>query len=250
MRRSIPLLLVLFCCTGAYSQFNIDYNFTRPLGQQGKHITQMHGAVFSYDVKLKGLPFYVSPEIGLNIYGLKTLEQELPFDNGYTTKTNVNYNTSMNTYGVSLRFQPNTGKSFQPFLAIRTGAVHYYSSMTIEDPEDPLGCRALEKKALVKDLTWMASGGAGFKLDGKAFSGRESRVAMNFAVFYTHGGEAEYLKMHKGGHDHSSDPKSQDYYVKFEHIPSGTVHEHALGKIHKTVTQLLEVRLGVEFKFD
>lgn len=251
MRRSLLLVLVLFCCTSAFSQFNIQYNFTRPLGEQGKHISQMHGAVLSFDLKLKGSPFYVSPEIGLNIYGLKTLEQELPFDNGYVTKTNVNYNTSMNTYGVALRFQPSAGKNFQPFLAVRTGVVHYYSNMTIEDPEDPLGCRALEKKILVKDLTWMASGGAGFRLDGKAFSGKESRVAMDFAVFYTHGGEAKYLKMHKG-HDHSSapDPKSQDYYVKFEHIPSGEVHEHALGKLYTTATQLLEIRLGVQFKLD
>jgi hypothetical protein len=248
MRRSLPLLMVLFC-TSAFSQFNIQYNFARPVGEQGKHITQMHGAVISFDVKLKNAPFYVSPEIGLNIYGLKTLEQELPFDNGYVTKTNVNYNTSMNTYGVALRFQPSTGKNFQPFLAVRTGVLHYYSNMTIEDPEDPLGCRALEKKVLVKDLTWMASGGAGFRLDGKAFSGKESRIMLDFGAFYTYGGEAEYLKM-SNSHDHSADPKSQDYYVKFEHIPSGDVHEHALGRIYRTATQLLEFRLGVQFKLD
>lgn len=240
--------MVLFCSTGAFSQFNIQYNFVRPVGEQGKHITQMHGAVLSFDIKLKNSPFYISPEIGTNIYGLKTVEQELPFDNGYVTKTDVNYNTSMNNFAVALRFQPPTGKHFQPFLAVRTGVLYYHSSMTIEDPEDPLGCRALEKRALVKDITWMASAGAGFRLDGKAFSGKESRVALDFAAYYTHGGEAQYLKMNKG-HDHSApDPKSQDYYVKFQHIPSGEVHEHALGKVYTTASQLVELRLGVQFK--
>lgn len=243
-------MVAFICSAGAFSQLNMQYNFTRPLGEQGKRVNQMHGVVLSYDFKLKNSPFYIAPEVALNIYGLKTLEQDLPFDNGYVTRTNVNYTTSMNSYAVALRFQPPTGKNFQPFIALRTGALHYYSSMTIEDPEDPMGCKALEKKVLVKDFTWMASGGVGFRLDGKAFSGRESRVALDFGAFYTRGGEAQYLKM-SNDHDHSSgDPKQENYYVKFQHIPSGTVHEHAIGKIYKTPAQLLEFRLGVQLKLD
>jgi hypothetical protein len=250
MRKSLPLLMVaLISCAGAFSQANMQYNFTRPLGEQGKHINQMHGVVLSYDFKLKHSPFYIAPEISFNIYGLKTLEQELPFDNGYVTRTDVNYTTSVNTYAVALRFQPPTGKNFQPFLAFRTGALHYHSNMTIEDPEDPMGCEALEKKVLVKDFTWMASAGAGFRLDGKAFSGKESRVSLDFGAFYTRGGEAEYLKM-SNDHEHSTNPKDEYYYVKFQHIPSGTVHEHAIGKLYKTAAQMLEFRLGVQLKLD
>lgn len=249
MRKSLPALVVMLAVSfHAFSQLNMQYNFVRPVGKQGDNINQMHGLVLSWDIKLKNSPFYVTPELGLNIYGLKTLEQELPFHNGYVTTTDVNYTTSMNTYAVALKFQPPSKTNFQPFLAIRAGGVHYHSNMTIEDPEDPMGCRALEKKVLVKDFTWMASGGAGFRLDGKAFSGRQSRVAIDFSAFYTHGGEAEYLKMGKG-HDHGSgDPKSNMYYVKFEHIPSGEVHEHAIGTIYTTATRLLEFRLGVHIK--
>lgn len=249
MRKSIPALLVLLCCSMyGFSQLNMQYNFSRPVGEQGANISQMHGVVFSFDIKVKNSPFYVTPEVGLNLYGLKTLQQELPFSNGYVTTTDVNYTTSMNTYAVGLKFMPPTKKNFQPYLAIRAGALHYHSNMTIEDPEDPMGCRALEKKVLVKDLTWLASGGAGFKLDGKAFSGKESRVAIDFGAYYTHGGEARYLKMSKG-HDHTASPKADTYYVKFEHIPSGEVHEHAVGTTYTTATQLLEFRLGISLKF-
>ena len=250
MRKCLPALIVMLSLSlNSFSQLNMQYNFIRPVGEQGDNISSMHGLVLSFDVKIKNSPFYVTPELGLNVYGLKTLEQELPFHNGYVTKTDVNYTTSMNTYAIGLKFQPPTTHSFQPFLAIRAGAIHYHSNMTIEDPEDPMGCRALEKRALVKDLTWMASGGAGFRLDGKAFSGKESRVAIDFGAFYTHGGEARYLKMSKG-HDHTavSSPKADMYTVKFEHIPSGEVHEHAIGTVYNTATQLLEFRLGVHLK--
>ena len=248
MRKSLPALLVmLFFSFHGFSQLNLQYNFTRPVGEQGDNINSMHGLVLSWDIKIKNAPFYVVPELGFNLYGLKTLEQELPFNNGYVTKTDVNYTTSMNTYAVGLKFQPPTSKNFKPFLAVRAGALHYHSSMTIEDPEDPMGCRALEKRALVKDLTWMASGGAGFRLDGKAFSGKESRLALDFSAFYTRGGQAEYLKMSKG-HDHTADPKANMYTVKFEHLPSGDVHEHAIGTVYNTVTQLLEFRLGLHVK--
>jgi hypothetical protein len=250
MRKSLPAVLVMLCFSfHGFTQLNMQYNFTRPVGEQGNNISSMHGLVLSFDIKVKNSPFYVTPEIGLNVYGLKTLEQELPFDNGYVTKTDVNYTTSMNTYAIGLKFQPPTKNNLQPFLAIRAGALHYHSNMTIEDPEDPMGCRALEKRALVKDLTWMASGGAGFRLDGKAFSGKDSRVALDFGAFYTYGGEARYLKMTKN-HDHSTstNPKASEYAVKFEHIPSGEVHEHAIGTVYNTVTQLLEFRLGVHIK--
>ena len=242
--------MLLSFSTLSYSQLSLQYNFTRPVGGQGDYINQMHGAVLSYDFKIKNSPFYIAPEIGLNVYGMKTLQQELPFDNGYVTRTDVNYTTSMNSYGVVLRVQPSTGKKFQPYGAARFGALHYHSNMTIEDPEDPLGCKALERKALLNDLTWMASAGAGFRLDGSVFSGRHSIVSLDFGAFYTRGGEAEYLKMSKG-HDHTAmDPKSRMYYVKFQHIPSGEVHEHAIGTIYKTTSQLLEFRLGIHVKLN
>lgn len=250
MRRCLPALAVVLSLSfSAAAQFNLQYNFSRPIGEQGQNINAAHGFVMSYDFKLKNSPFFIAPEIGLNVYGMKTLEQELPFSNGYVTKTDVHYTTSVNTYGAVLRFQPIITKNFQPYAALRAGALHYHSNMTIEDPEDPLGCKALEKKVLVKDLTWMASGGVGFRLDGKAFSGKPSKVAVDFGAFYTHGGNARYLKM-SNSHDHAPDPKSNTYYVKFQHIPSGEVHEHALGKVYETPTQMLEFRLGIQVKLN
>jgi hypothetical protein len=250
MRRCLPALaIVLSLSFSAAAQLNFQYNFSKPVGIQGQNINAAHGFVASYDFKIKNSPFFIGPEIGLNIYGMKTLEQELPFSNGYVTKTDVHYTTSMNTYAAVLRFQPVTSKNFQPYAALRAGALHYHSNMTIEDPEDPLGCKALEKKVLVKDLTWMASGGVGFRLDGKAFSGKPSKVALDFGAFYTHGGNARYLKM-SNSHDHGPDPKANTYYVKFQHIPSGEVHEHALGKVYETPTQMLEFRLGIHVKLN
>jgi len=250
MRKGLLAVLLVCISTFAFSQLSLQYNFTRAVGEQGEAISQMHGAVLTYEFKVKNTPFYIGPELGLNVYGLKTIEQELPFDNGYVTKTDVNYTTSMNTYGIIMRIQPQTGKNFQPYGAVRFGALHYHSNMTIEDPEDPLGCKALEKRALVKDLTWMASAGMGFRLDGKAFSGRQSKVALDFGAFYTRGGEAEYLKMSKG-HDHANmDPKAKMYYVDFQHIPTGEVHQHAIGTVYKTRSQLLEFRLGILVKLD
>ncbi|HYC27384.1 MAG TPA: hypothetical protein VEB42_01195, partial [Chitinophagaceae bacterium] len=79
----------------------------------------------------------------------------------------------------------------------------------------------------------------------------ESKVALDFGAFYTYGGNAEYLKMAKSEHDHSSmDVKSRMYYVQFQNIPTGEIHEHALGVIHETPTTMLEFRLGIQVKLD
>lgn len=252
MRRCLPAFFILLSFSfSAAAQINMQYNFSRPVGEQGQHISAAHGFVMSYDIKLKNSPFYFAPEVGFNVYGMKTIKQDLVFTNGYATQTDVHYTTSVNTYAAVLRFQPPTAKNFAPYLAIRGGAVHDHSNMTIEDPDDPLGCKALEKKVLVRDISWMASGGAGFRLDGKAFSGKESKVALDFGAFYTYGGTAEYLKMVKSEHDHSAmDPKSRMYYVQFQNIPTGEIHEHALGVIHETPTTMLEFRLGIQVKLN
>src|SRR5215510_1074429 len=136
MRKTLLLLLNL-TCLATFGQFNMYYDFTRPLGEQGEHIATAHGINFGYESRLKKSPFLLGAEVGFNFYGLKTVEQELPFHNGYVTKTNVHYATSFNTYAVSLKLQPKTEKYVKPYGLIRTGALHYHSNMSIDDPDDP-----------------------------------------------------------------------------------------------------------------
>jgi hypothetical protein len=249
MRNSTLLLLLNLTCLASYGQFSVYYDFTRPLGEQGQNISTAHGLNFGYEHRLKQSPFLVGGEIGLNYYGLKTVEQELPFHNGYVTKTDVHYATSFTTFAVNLKFQPETKKYVKPYGLIRAGLMNYHSNMTVDDPEDPLGCTALEKKVLVKDNTWMASAGAGTSLDWKVFNPKtSSRLQLDFAVLYTVGGTADYLKMSKPSD--GVDPKGRLYYVEFEHIPTGEVHEHAIGRVYNSMTNMLTVRLGIRFLLD
>ena len=249
MRNYTLLLLLNLTCLASFSQFSVYYDFTRPLGEQGSHISTAHGINFGYEHRLKKSPFLVGGELGFNFYGLKTIEQELPFHNGYVTKTDVHYATSFTTYAVNLKLQPETKKLVKPYGLIRTGVLNYHSNMTVDDPEDPLGCKALEKKVLVRDYTWMASAGGGTSLDWKVFNPKSSSTfQLDFGILYTIGGTADYLKMSKTSD--GADPKGQLYYVQFEHIPTGEVHEHAIGRVYNSVTNMLTIRLGIKLVFD
>jgi len=248
MRKCLLLLLIASSLTG-YGQFNLSYDFSRPVNEQGQHITSAHGLVLGIEKRLHRSPFLVGAEVSFNIYGLKTLEQELPFHNGYVTKTDVHYTTSFNTYGFTLKLQPETRKNFQPYGSIKAGVLHYHSNMTIDDPDDPLGCKPLDKKVLVKDLTWLASAGGGTSIKWQAFNPNSaSDMLIDLGIFYTVGGNADYLKMSKGSDP--VDPKGRNYYVKFEHVATGEVHEHAVGKVYTSPTTMLNFRLGVRFSLD
>ncbi len=243
------LLLLNLSCLAAFGQFNIVYDFSRPLGEQGEHIKAVHGLNFGYDHRLKQSPFLVGAELGFNIYGLKTVEQELPSHNGYVTKTNIHYTTSFTTYAASLKLQPETNKNVKPYGIVRTGVLHYHSNMTIDDPDDPLGCKPLEKKVLVKDFTWMASAGAGTSLNWKLFNPKSSSMLqVDLAILYTMGGAADYLKMSKSSDP--VDPKGKLYYAKFEQVSTGEVHEHPVGKIYNSITSLLTIRAGIRLTLD
>jgi hypothetical protein len=249
MRKSTLLLLLNLTCLASFSQFSINYDFTRPLGEQGRNISSAHGFSMGYDHRLKHSPFLVGAEFGLNYYGLKTVEQELQFHNGYITKTDVHYATSFTTFAINLKLQPETKKHVKPYGVFRTGVLNYHSNMTIDDPDDPLGCRALEKKVLVQDYTWMASAGGGTTLDWQVFNPKSaSRVQVDLGILYTLGGNAEYLKMQKT--TDGVDPKGRLYYVDFQHIPTGEVHDHAIGKVYNTMTSLLTIRAGLRFQID
>src|ERR1700730_5057105 len=212
MRKYLLLLLNLSSMV-CFGQFNLVYDFTRPLGEQGKHISTAHGLTLGFESRLKQSPFLWGAELGLNIYGLKTITQDLPSHNGYVTKTDVHYTTSFTTYAASLKLQQPTAKHVKPYGLMRTGILHYHRNMTIDDPDDPLGCKPLEKKVLLKDFTWLASAGLGTNLDWKLFNPTSSSmIQLNFAVLYTMGGPADYLKMSKTSD--GVDPKGKLYYVK------------------------------------
>jgi hypothetical protein len=249
MRNSTLLLLLTLTCLASFSQFSVNYDFTRPLGEQGRNISSAHGISFGFEHRLKNSPLLVGAELGMNYYGLKTVEQELPFHNGYVTKTDVHYATSFTTYAISLKLQPETKKHVKPYGIFRTGMLNYHSNMTIDDPDDPLGCEALEKKVLVKDYTWMASAGGGTALDWQVFNPKSrSRLQVDLGVLYTLGGNADYLKMQKTSD--GVDPKGKLYYVEFQHIPTGEVHDHAIGKVYNTMTSFLTIRAGIRFLLD
>jgi len=249
MRKSTLLLLLNLTYLASFSQFAMNYDFTLPLGEQGQNISTAHGFSFGYEHRLKGSPFLLGGELGLNYYGLKTVEQELPFHNGYVTKTDVHYATSYNTFTINLKLQPETKKHVKPYGIVRTGLLNYHSNMTIDDPDDPMGCKALEKKVLVKDYTWMASAGGGTTLDWQFFNPKSnSRLQVDLGVLYTLGGNADYLKMKKTGD--GVDPKGDLYYVEFQHIPTGEVHDHAIGRVYNTITSMLTIRAGIRFQID
>ncbi|HKP32574.1 MAG TPA: hypothetical protein VJT83_07600 [Chitinophagaceae bacterium] len=248
MRKCI-LLLLTFCSVTGYSQFNIHYDFTRPVGEQGEHIASAHGLSFGIEQRLQKSPFLVGAEISFNLYGLKTIQQDLPFHNGYVTTADVHYTTSFNTYGLTLKLQPESKKNFKPFGSIKAGLLHYHSNMTIDDPADPLGCRPLDKKVIAKDFTWTASAGTGASIKWQAFnSSSASDMMIDLGVYYTVGGNAEYLKMSRS--TDPVDPKGKIYYVKFEHVATGEVHDHPVGKVYTSPATMLSFRLGVRFPLD
>ncbi len=239
MRKNLLFLAVATLSLSAYGQFNIQYNFSKPIQEQGEHIKQVHGLLFGYDIALKKSNFSIGPEIGFNMYGIKRMEKFLPFTNGYITKTYVHFTTSMNTYGAAFKFYPYEGKKARPYIALRGGALHYYSKMVIEDPEDPDGCEALEERVLLKDFTWFGSAGSGVK-----FHLKKHRLDIDFGVFYTIAGEAEFLKM-EHAHQPTNNPKAKPYTAQFRHIPTGEIHEHAIGTVYSTRGSMIDFKLGV-----
>jgi hypothetical protein len=251
----ISLSLIGFF-TQAQERFTISYAFNKPILNMKDHLNQIHGLNIALEKRIKNTGLYLGAEISANFYGIKTVEQTLPFGTGYVTTTDVNYTDMVNQYGGRIRYEFMPNAKFTPYLSGRLGLLHYFSKMTIQDPNDADGCEPLDSRLNHMAFTYAGGVGAGFVLSGSLFGKKcNDDFKIDFGVSLNRGGRATYLQSQKF-HNHNSTapttPPSGTKYVtaQFRHRPSGTVHEHPLGTLHTSTFNTLQFQLGVSIPLD
>jgi len=259
MRTRLLAIIVLSSSLSCVAQtdFGISYRLGVPLQKMADHMRPAHQAVFSGNYRLpikKHQQVWVGAELGIGNYAHKTIEQTFQFRDGSTTQTDVRYNSSLAYANAVLRYDIPLKGRVTPYVNLKGGYTSFYTSIYIEDPTDPDGCKALDKDVALKDgsMTW--GYGGGFRVNISKKGRKANTYLLDFNVSTMRGGNVDYLNVKTlGEHNHNGQPSEEGVKpltTKFINVNTQDIHEHQLAEVYNSDIRLLQVNMGLIMKFD
>ena len=249
MKKLIFIAIVVICMSDAFGQrwdLGSSFNYARPVGSMARNIDNGFGITLEGARILKNVPFSIGAELAYNAYGYDKTRQQYTFDDGSVTDTYVVVTNSFTNLLVTGKFFLRNTKLINPYLSGKLGYSWYRTLLTIEDPEDEDGCHPLESDKLLKDGTFVASGGAGVRADfSSVFRKMKSNTLfLDLSVHMTQGGTVQYMNVDKP----SQQTPDSDVMVKFINPKTQVIHEHHVGNIYSSLVEMIEYRFGVVFR--
>lgn len=259
--KKVLLLLNIFVITGtaAVAQYDltVSYTYSRPQQQMGTYINNAHGLQFQALYRVPHSRLALGAGIGFNGYGSQTTRQTYRFGDGSSTETDVSVDNSFSTFHLIGRLDLLPAAVVTPYITGQAGYHVYRTTLYIENPDDPDGCKPLENKALQNDGAFSVSGGGGLRWDlGSIFKKvAAERFFADLSVLYTRGGRVSYMNVNipasPAAHQHHSTPASGDvfsYSARFINPVNQVVHEHHVGDVYSSYIQLMEFKLGFVYR--
>lgn len=244
--------LSFFTASSQTWKFTSHYSLGSPQQQMGSNIQAAHSlqAALHY-----GLPgplnnLSVGLEMGLGLYAHKKVDQTFQFDANTSSVVPVNYNSNVFNINVQTRYNILNEKQFPvvPYLNAKAGVYNFYSNITIEDPYDPDGCKALDRHNIINDKTLYWSAGAGVQIDPDVFSKHKhySRVRIDIAANIIRGGTIDYINT-KDLKDATSmpEPGAKSLKATFINVNTQAIHEHSIAQVYTSSLRMMEFRAGI-----
>ncbi|HSK11787.1 MAG TPA: hypothetical protein VK907_01175, partial [Phnomibacter sp.] len=172
------------------------------------------------------------------------------------TNTTANLTSSLGQFAFAARVSPLASKKVSPFFELQAGYFNMSSRIYIEDPTDPLGCRALEERNIVNSGTSFWSPGAGVQI----FLGKGKNNEMHsleVAARNIRGGKLEYANMNRLYHDHGQTGEPEPdltkgefpYMVTFVNVTTNEQHQHSVAELYKHPLRVLQFNVTYSYRF-
>lgn len=255
MRLLSTLLFLLIFSLPSFSQswkLTGDYSLAIPQQDMADNIQPAHslqgGILYQLPGKWKQLS--VGAELGIGLYAYKRIDQTYQLDGNAPSLVPVNY--SSNVFNANLQARLNladNNKNFIiPYVTAKGGLYNFFSTINIEDPNDPGGCHALERKNVQNDNTAYWSAGAGLQVNTGFFAKHKNHgnVMIDISANTIHGGMISYINTkHLVDAQTMNDPKATPLNVQFINVSTQNIHEHTVAQVYTSPLRMLELRAGV-----
>ena len=262
MKKIYTIFSIILICLNGSAQFKLApvYSMSVPQGEMNDNIGLLHSINLSGQYTIPGTSgrLVVGAETGIGMYATVVKQQDLRFPDGSGINTAVTYSSNVFNGGLFTRVNVLKDKLWSPYASLKGGYAQFFSNVTVEDPDDPSECRALERKNIIKDHSFFVGYGGGVQIDIKAFSRNEEegKYIIDISVNKIRGGSLNYINTKNiQSHTHTdpnsppppSGGKSEPLNIHFININTQTIHEHQVAELYNSPLRMLDIRIGLLF---
>ncbi len=260
MKKLYLSAIVLMVSTIGFAQqheFGIGYQLSLPRQMMEKGWNSGHGLNMDYFFhfkKVKG--FSLGTHLGYGSYASQSQPQEYKFSDGTITQTTVDLSSSIASGSLSARYAPFIHKKVSPFAEIQGGYMDMFSDLYIEDPKDPLGCRALESNTLINSGSLFYAVGGGLQVYiGKS---EKNKHLLELSARTLWGGEMEYANMNRlynhadvtGNPMPEAEMGEKPLMVTFINASTSQQHMHRVAELYTHPLRMLQIQLQYVIRFN
>lgn len=249
-------ICLLFTLT-TFSQFTLSsgYSLSKPQQKMAGNINSLHslslGGLYRFPGKLNRVQAGI--DFGFGIYATEKKLQTFNFGNGTSTQTWVNYSSNVTQGNLVTRISLFKEQLVNPYVSGKVGYTAFYSNIFIEDPHDPLGCRALDQRNLISDgvITASYGGGVAVNIDVFGKANRVNDVYIDLSVNNVRGGNINYINTRKlvdGNNPAPTDSEGKPLNVTFVNASTQELHEHQVAEVYSTPLRMLEFKIAAVFR--
>jgi hypothetical protein len=257
--KSTPLLafFLLFTTFSSHAQLYVHtgYGAGLPRGDMKKNINAIHQLSLGTSWRLPGnlQAFELVADLNYGMYGSTSKVQTFTFRNGTSTQTMVNYSSSMGLAALGTRYSFFPRKNISPYIGVRGGYTELFSSIYIEDPRDPAGCRALDNESIISDGTWFSSWSSGIKLNWNLFGKKTDKKSgwIDIGIQQTNGGNISYINTRRLQNEATPAAGNRSpLEVQFINASTQEIHEHQVAEVFNTPFRMFELRISAIFSLN
>lgn len=243
---AIPFLILTALANGQplKTEFGFGYTFAAPVGTMQKNINNGHGFTTEYYLLSKNDRLALGVDLNYTIYGHDKSRQEYTFNDGTVAPMDITVSNSFLNLMLGSRYYFNEGKVIKQFVTLRTGYTLFRTNLSIYDPDDLDHCEPIDKDLLLKDGTFLVSGGGGIQWDMRNIFKKHlpNTFVFNLGASLTLGGKVRY--MNTDAPDHSHHMPNSDVTAQFINTQTQIVHKHHVGYVYSSYVEMIELRAG------
>ncbi|MFZ2904653.1 MAG: hypothetical protein WAZ98_00495 [Cyclobacteriaceae bacterium] len=251
------LFLILTSTVSAQIQhyeMGFGYTFTAPIATMKQNVKYGNGFTMDlYFTPENKNRFAFGMDLNYTIYGHDKSRQEYTFSDGSTAKMDIIVDNSFLNFMIGGRYflTDIEGKKIQPYMTVKGGYSWFRTNLNIYDPDDNDHCEPVDADLLLKDGTYVFSGGAGFHWDlSSVFKRKEpNRFLFNLGANLTLGGKVNYMNTDAPSHNTNNNMQT-DVTAQFLNTQTQVVHEHHVGYVYTSFVEMVEIRAGFVFRME
>jgi hypothetical protein len=252
MKKYLLVIVLALICLSVKAQrwgfeYGLNYLYAKPVGGMGVVIQRGDGVALNFGMVKPNGRFAFGVDINLAQYGRDKSRQEYEMEDGSLAPMDIIVSNSFATLMAYSRWYMTTKGLVRPFVVGKAGYSGYTTDLNIYDPDDNDHCKPVENDVLYEDGTFVASVGAGVKLDFASVFKKMTRGKYHLegSMNFTQGGQVRYMSENAdANHAHGNAPASDHVYAEFINTETQIIHEHHVGHLYRSPVQMTEIRVG------